>query len=1012
MKRLATCFMACALLVGWSSVSAQETAPTSMGYGIRVYSSTSDATQLVSFPVDNPSEEKVLLDLSEYKIMAATCHDNIYYLIHSDDGVLASKFLTLNLNTMAIDIVKTYDWKFDVAGNIIYSDMTYDTTSGMIYAAGYNMNNAEAGDDEEPSAPFGIFTINPATGEATLVGEQDETMLVSIMIDNDGSLLGIDNYGYLWDVSKWAGMPNYDLVNLGVTPVGLQSMAHDFGKGVSYWASYTADQNNNGVSQLIKFMRNDDWEYEKEEVGPIGINSEIIGLYIDSNPLPSTAPSVVENLSVTPGAQGAPQAMLKWKNPSKTIGGDALDKVDIKIYRNDELVATLTSLAAGSEQTWTDKDVVAGNYTYSVAAANPSSDGRKVFASEMWIGEDVPGAPVVKAVATGTNSITISWSAPESGLHGGWYDATGIAYNVTRRPDGVAILTNSTANSFTDEGLNDMHGYYYEVTAMTPAGEGGKGKSEPVVVGNPHSTPYTPDFNDNDVVNQWKIFDSDNDGYAWYIYTTGWGGTFDAFFRYNPENVLNPETATSDWLISPLVNLEKGKLYVAKYDLRLLGDLFPANITFAMGKSQTPEGMNIKLTETDGEVNDIEWITHAVPFTVEESGAYSFGIQIRNAVPTQFYKFVIEEVAPVDVAVGALNGNTMANVGTESLFSVDITNHGFNDVDEFTINLVDENGNIVASSIFHTAIPSQKTTKVEVAWTPEKVGKVSLKAHIIAEGDADASNDFGEALNITVLGEGEMIHVKDGTTGTGYAPFYGTYLHSAVQTIYPADVFGNVTDVDINAIVYYIYTAMSQEKSTIDFDVALACVDRVDFADKQMVAENLLSPVYSGKLEINPADKTVTIVFDTPFHYTGGNLCVFTRHDSNVMTPIFFEAAYSTSDPLYHTCLYRGDTRFDFSQQPNGSYHDLPNASFFVSSHLGVNNPLEDGTLDVRYSDKEDRIIIDGEYDVCRVYTLFGQLIGEYSGASEINISTSGNEIIIVNVKSANENVVKKFMTR
>ena len=230
MKRLATCFMACALLVGWSSVSAQETAPTSMGYGIRVYSSTSDATQLVSFPVDNPSEEKVLLDLSEYKIMAATCHNNIYYLIHSDDGVLASKFLTLNLNTMAIDVVKTYDWKFDVAGNIIYSDMTYDTTSGMIYAAGYNMNNAETGDDEEPSAPFGIFTINPATGEATLVGEQDETMLVSIMIDNEGSLLGIDNYGYLWDVSKWAGMPNYDLVNLGVTPVGLQSMAHDLVK--------------------------------------------------------------------------------------------------------------------------------------------------------------------------------------------------------------------------------------------------------------------------------------------------------------------------------------------------------------------------------------------------------------------------------------------------------------------------------------------------------------------------------------------------------------------------------------------------------------------------------------------------------------------------------------------------------------------------------------------------------------------------------------------------------------
>lgn len=1010
MKRLATCFMACALLASWPAVSAQEAAPTSMGYGIRVYSGTSNATKLVSFPVDNPSQEKELLDLSEYKIMAATCHDNIYYIIHSDDGILASKFLTLNLNTMAVDVVKTYDWKFDVAGNVIYSDLTFDEASGMIYAGGYNMNDAEMGDEEEPSAPFGIFTINPATGEAKLVGQQDETMFVSLTIDNEGTLLGIDNYGYLWDISKSVGLPNYDLVNLGVTPVGLQSMAHDFGKGVSYWASYKADDLGNGVSQLIKIMRNEDWEYEMEPVGPVGVNSEIVGLYIDSNPLPSTAPSVVENLVVTPGAQGAPQAVLTWKNPSKTIGGDALDKVDIKIYRNDELVATLTSLAAGSEQTWTDANVPAGNYTYSVVASSSDTEGRKTFADEMWIGEDVPGAPVVTAVATGANSVSVTWTAPESGLHGGWYNASALKYNVTRRPDGSAVLTNSTATSYNDGSLSEMHGYVYEVTALTQAGNGGTGKSEPVVVGNPHSVPYAPDFNSNDVVNQWKSFDTDGDGYAWYVYTTGWGGTFDAFFRYNPESVLNPETATSDWLISPLVNLEKGKLYVAKYDLRLLGYLFPANTTFAMGKSQTPEGMTTKISETDGEVNDIEWITHSVPFTVNETGAYSFGMQTRNAVPVQFYKFSVEEVAATDLAAGTLHGNTMANVGTESTFSVDVTNKGFYDVENFSIDLVDEFGNTVASSTFNTTLPSQKTTTIKVSWTPVNAGTVSLKAHVVVEGDADASNDFGDALKITILGEGEMIHVKDGDTGTGYAPFYGTYLHSAVQTIYPAELLTNAVDKDIKAIVYYIYTAMAQEKSTIDFDVALACVDKVDFADKQMVAENLLTPVYSGKLEINPVDKTVTIIFDTPFHYTGGNLCVFTRHDSNAMTPVFFEAAYSTSDPLYHTCLYRGDSRFDFSQQPNGSYHDLPNASFFVSSNLGVSGPVEEGTLDVRNVD--GKIMIDGEYDVCRIYNLFGQLIGEYSGESEISMPASGNDIIIVNVKSATENVVKKFMTK
>ena len=100
-----------------------------MAYGIRVYSTTASSGRLVSFPVDNPSEEEELFDLSNYNITAATCHDNVYYIIHSDDGILASKFLTLDMNTMTIKEVKTYDWKFDLAGNIIYSDITYDPTS-------------------------------------------------------------------------------------------------------------------------------------------------------------------------------------------------------------------------------------------------------------------------------------------------------------------------------------------------------------------------------------------------------------------------------------------------------------------------------------------------------------------------------------------------------------------------------------------------------------------------------------------------------------------------------------------------------------------------------------------------------------------------------------------------------------------------------------------------------------------------------------------------------------------
>ncbi|MDE6527684.1 MAG: choice-of-anchor J domain-containing protein, partial [Muribaculaceae bacterium] len=521
-------------------------------------------------------------------------------------------------------------------------------------------------------------------------------------------------------------------------------------------------------------------------------------------------------------------------------------------------------------------------------------------------------------------------------------------------------------------------------------------------------TPFSANFNDKDQANQWKTFNEDGDDYSWYLHTTGWAGTYDAFFRYNPENILNPETVTDDWLISPPVALENGRLYVVKYDLRLLGSLFPTNTTLAIGKAQTPQAMAITLSETDGETNDIEWVMHAEPFTVKESGGYCFGFQTRNAVPVQFYKFAVEEVAETDLAAGTLHGNTLANVGTENVYQVDVTNKGFKAVDKFSIELVDAEGNILTTCDYTRTIPSQMTRTVELAWTPEKEGQTEIKPRVAANGDTEADNDLGTGLQVTVFGSGEMVHIKDGNTGTGYAPFYGTYLHSAVQTIYPAEALGNRKDADIKAIVYYIYNAMGQSTSTIDFEVAMACVDKDDFADKTMIGEELLSQVYSGKLHIDPANKTVAILFDTPFHYTGGNLCVFTRHDSESMTPVYFEAAYSSSDPLFHTCLYRGADRFDFTQQPNGSYHDLPNISLLVSDNAGTDEiPVADG-IGIRYS-REEGISIDGDYDTCRIYTISGILLGESRGERTIAVPAVADGILIVKVTSGDECIVRKI---
>ena len=254
--------------------------------------------------------------------------------------------------------------------------------------------------------------------------------------------------------------------------------------------------------------------------------------------------------------------------------------------------------------------------------------------------------------------------------------------------------------------------------------------------------------------------------------------------------------------------------------------------------------MTVKLAETDGETNDIEWVMHAVPFTVAESGPYCFGFQARNAMPLQFYKFSVQEVAETDMSANDLNGNTIANTGTESIYLVDVTNNGYNTVEKFTVELVDEEGYAVASCEYTTPIKSQMTQTVNIGWTPANEGVVTVRPRVVLEGDSNNDNNLGREFTVTVFGSGKMLHIKDGTSGTGYAPFYDTYPHSAVQTIYPAERMGDYTNADIKAIVYYIYTAMEQTVSSVNFEVALACVDKKDFYDNVMIEEELLTPVY------------------------------------------------------------------------------------------------------------------------------------------------------------------------
>lgn len=1007
MKQVCSLFLAILFAV----CSASAASSVSRIYGIQVYSQDGTTSQkLVSFPADASQSITVEADLADYNIVAAASDGDKYYMFNSKNGLTCEKYYVFDMLTKNISLVKELDWRHDIAANIIFTDLAYDKKRGCLWAVGYDIND---GVGEDNQAPFGLFTIDPATGDAVLVGHQDERAFVALAVNADGEILGVDDGGTVWDISASHGLPNYELCETGFVPVGTQSMAYDYGKNVTYYAGYTQTAGGSGSSKFCSIVRDRNYEYSCTGLGKIGNDAELIGLYVDPNPLPDGVPSVVSGISVTPAANGVAEAVVAWTNPSKTLGGDGLGKIDIRIYYNDKLVNIVEGTEPGASLSWTHTGAANAMATYSISAANETGEGKRQFADAVWVGEDIPGAPQNLAAAKSSDgkSVTVTWEAPVTGAHGGWFNPEGLTYKVKRQPDNLTVADGLSATSYTDTGFTELHGYFYRVSAVSAKGEGFYAESAPVVVGKPHDVPYAADFNKKDHQRQWTPFDLDKDDHTWYVHEGLWGGTSDAFYRYNPDDILDVGGEAQDWLISPPITLHKDKLYAVRYEVRLLGSLFPANTTLAMGKGATPADMTTELEVNDAEINDIEWTAHAISFTVQEDGDYSFGYEIRNRVPVQFYKFEVYEISANDAAVTSMTVPQLLSVGNPSEFTVEVANLGFNPLEGYTVSLVDGDGNTLASKTCDNRIESQKSVIETIEWTPARQGIVSVAAVVNAAADEVPDNDSSKPATLTVLEQGELLDLTAGNSGSGYTPFYAEYTNSAAQTIYPSeyvdpDSKGNA---EIVAAVYYIFNYFGTGVYSPEITYGLSNTEKADFSDGEMLPNNEISEVFKGNINIAPGQKSICIPFDNFFTYTGGNLCTYTAHTAKATASLVFDARYIADDPAY-SCIYRGSKPFDFTQEASGVYSDIPNVTFLVRyGTTSADGICGDSGAELVYSRPARLITIVGDYTACRLYTPAGTLIGTYTGQTEISTDGLPSGIIVARLETPSGIVTRKL---
>lgn len=206
--------------------------------------------------------------------------------------------------------------------------------------------------------------------------------------------------------------------------------------------------------------------FRHEANASFGLSVDNIFIYNQRGPVKPTG------FTVKAGENAALEAILSWTNPAKAANGDAIEGLEILIYRDGELLTTLSEgMTPGESATYTDKEVTNGNHTYTIAAKSIEGTGQRLAAKKIYVGEDAPaavGTPLAMAV---DSRIVLTWAAPTKGANNGQVNLDNLTYTITRTAAGdKTSFRDIRGLAWTDETAPAGKLCVYSVQAVNVAG--------------------------------------------------------------------------------------------------------------------------------------------------------------------------------------------------------------------------------------------------------------------------------------------------------------------------------------------------------------------------------------------------------------------------------------------------------------------------------------------------------------------------------------------------------------
>ena len=463
----------------------------------------------------------------------------------------------------------------------------------------------------------------------------------------------------------------------------------------------------------------------------------------------AASPAAVEDLTVTPDANGAMSAVVSFTTPTVAKNGSTLTDIDVMTVKRDgQVVKTFEKPATGTALSFTDTGMTQGVHTYSVIGSNSAGDGNAATET-VFIGINVPAAPESVNVKETANDgeVTVSWPAVVNDRDGRALNTQNVTYMVA--DGGQVIASNVTGTSHTFQAVpanGNQQFVSYTVYAMTNAGRSTTGtQSELVPVGPAYPTPYIDSFKEGGYTHLHNVTPA-NSPLVWRIYSV------DEMQLETPDgdNYMlgargNNVDQTSMW--------STGKIKLADNVASSLSFYY-----FAMTENENT--LDVMINDGDGWKSlghyvmgsPQGWRKVTIHLNDYKGKSVQFGFKgtLQTYTTIMIDGIVVDSLPDVNLTAEGIHVPSRFDANTPVDIEVDITNNGALPTSDYKVVLYRNNREVATAQSVEIASGETKTVTISET-APVTETRVTYYAEIVCDDDEDPLDNTTYGVTASVV---------------------------------------------------------------------------------------------------------------------------------------------------------------------------------------------------------------------------------------------------------------------